>query len=613
MRGSRRREGSGRRFLACAPGRRVCSSGPSRPHPERLGGATDSRRHGPEIDVDATDPPLIARSAPAARPRTALTGVLALGCLLVAGACAGGERPEEERRPAARGTGLVVGSTLERYGLLVVPRDGGTAHLRSLADPADSLWGGRAELPAPDEVRPLGGAAVLLTAEGDVYRYRPAVDRLVELGRAEPGARWSAADGFGLFAGAGRAVLVGAEAAWTYEFPAEASWAAVVAGGRVLARPAAPEDSARTWLYERGSPEPVAGAGSAASVRLAASGDAPTLVTAWGTRLAAVGPAGDLVLLSLPQLERVAPIPLPSRPAVLAGSPSSHLIYGGTRDGRLLAVGRFDGSVRRIAELGSAVTALRPSLFGGALLAAAGGRVWYVSGAGGEPVGLEGEWREDLPLALPGDRVLLAGETGIRLWERGGPPEGRSLPDAPPDAWWVPVRWRPRPPPSLAVASGAGERTAGAASEGAAGADAGDTSAGVGAGDPRAEPEGEGVPGPGTDTASRAERPSAESGAGEEDRADPGAAESGFYAIVASSQAAGGIRRLTEDLAEVGFPVAVQRHRDEAGELWYRALVGPYDAREEAEEAAARLRRERGLEAWITEVGPDLRAGATTP
>jgi len=36
--------------------------------------------------------------------------------------------------------------------------------------------------------------------------------------------------------------------------------------------------------------------------------------------------------------------------------------------------------------------------------------------------------------------------------------------------------------------------------------------------------------------------------------------------------------------------------------MWYRALVGPYPARLGADAAARQLRRERSLDAWVTEL-----------
>jgi hypothetical protein len=55
-------------------------------------------------------------------------------------------------------------------------------------------------------------------------------------------------------------------------------------------------------------------------------------------------------------------------------------------------------------------------------------------------------------------------------------------------------------------------------------------------------------------------------------------------------------------LARSGYPTAIQRRRDDGGQMWYRALVGPYPARLGAEAAARQLRRERSLDAWVTEL-----------
>ena len=75
--------------------------------------------------------------------------------------------------------------------------------------------------------------------------------------------------------------------------------------------------------------------------------------------------------------------------------------------------------------------------------------------------------------------------------------------------------------------------------------------------------------------------------------------------MAASSQRVGGVHDLSEALQGDGYPANVVPRRDEANEIWYRVMVGPYESREEAEAVVLRLRRERGIQGWVREVGPD--------
>ena len=76
----------------------------------------------------------------------------------------------------------------------------------------------------------------------------------------------------------------------------------------------------------------------------------------------------------------------------------------------------------------------------------------------------------------------------------------------------------------------------------------------------------------------------------------------GFYAIAASSQRAGGVHELSEDLEADGYTTQVVPRQDEANEIWYRLMVGPYATRAEAGDILLRLRRERGIQGWVREV-----------
>jgi cell division septation protein DedD len=81
-----------------------------------------------------------------------------------------------------------------------------------------------------------------------------------------------------------------------------------------------------------------------------------------------------------------------------------------------------------------------------------------------------------------------------------------------------------------------------------------------------------------------------------------GAPAAGYYAVAVASRTPAGVIELVGTLARSGYPTAIQRRRDDGGQMWYRALVGPYPARSGADAAARQLRRERSLDAWVTEL-----------
>jgi cell division protein FtsN len=63
------------------------------------------------------------------------------------------------------------------------------------------------------------------------------------------------------------------------------------------------------------------------------------------------------------------------------------------------------------------------------------------------------------------------------------------------------------------------------------------------------------------------------------------------------------VEALLSSLEDSGYPTRVQTYPDEAGETWYRGLVGPFSTRARAQAAARQLLRERDLQAWVTEIG----------
>lgn len=520
--------------------------------------------------------------------------ILAVAFLLTA--CGGEEERARADGAVLRGAELVAGTALERYGLLVIPREGGIPHLRAPEDPGSSLWSGRTELPSAAEVHALGESVVLKSAGGEIFRYDPARDRLEELGRLSAGATWlgSGTGGVWLDAEPPAFLAVFRESTWRHELPGSALWASVVEEGVVLVLMEA-EGGPELRLLRQGEETP--------EKEAAVSVTPPGLVTAWGRRAIFVGADGRrLVLLGLPQLLQALEIELEGAVGFLGISPSTHQLYVAlTSDPRLLAVNRFSGRTRELARLDRPAVEIRsPPLGSDRLLAHDGSRAYSVPLTGGGAVGLDVEWRPDLPLILPDGRILAVREDEVRLLADGGPAAGEVL-DAPAEASWVPVRWRPAPPPVIAARPGPSEEAAPAAR-------LDETEAEV-AGLPEPEAEAEAEAATGEDPPAgveREDRVRPEEPDPERDRAvEVGGLPAGVYAIVSSSQRLPGVADLSRTLTGAGFTARVQRHRDEAGEIWYRCMVGPFGSREEAEEGADRLRAERGLHAWITEIAPD--------
>lgn len=501
--------------------------------------------------------------------RSPVTLLLLLTAALAAAGCEGSpEHPAASAggAPEVEGAARLMDAGPDRWSLLTVPRDGGTARVRALDDPSTVIWEGRTELPPAREVRLVDGPVVLLVSgNGTVRRYDPRADRLSRVGSVASGARWSGWSRYGVWAEADRSSLleVGPEGSWRYELGARPRWAAPVEEGRVAAL-VEEGDGSVLWLVGRGESQPRARARDGFST--------PGLVTAWGRRL--VLPAGEAVrFYAVPSLTASGEVSVDGPVTAMAASPSSHELYVAADDPpRLMRVERFGMRAREMTGLPRAARALRPSVLGGSVLVHDGTAPLRVPLGGGDTVRTAGSWREDLPLALPDGRVVVLRDGSAALWSPGA---GAEPLDVPAGRRWAAVRWNPAPPPVVADRVEAGARADTAAPD--------DTAAGTSGG---AAPD------------------TAPSGAGEGETPAP----PGFYAVVTAARERGGVRDLLDRLEGAGYPVEVQIHRDDAGRRWYRGLVGPYQERRGAEAAARQLRRERGTSAWVTEV----RAGATT-
>ncbi|MFO7588210.1 MAG: SPOR domain-containing protein [Gemmatimonadota bacterium] len=472
-------------------------------------------------------------------------------------------------RPAASGAGaeesrgaaLVVGSTADEWGLLVLPRSGGTATLRGLSVPEQVVWEGTASLPAFVEAHRVSASAVVLRSpDGAVHLYDPARDALDSLGTLTgDSVAWAEGEEGGAFVApaAGEILAVTREGSWRVQNGGPVLWAATVHDGVVVLSPADGGSSLRfqpraTTSAAPGTPLPVG---------------PPGVVTAWGRRAALVESPGSraIRILTVDPFETTGRVELDGPVTALAASPSSHELYAGLSDpARVDVVNRFSFTARRLARFRTAVRAIRPSLFGESLLVFDGTAIWRVPIAGSAPEPVPGAWGGDLPLGLPDGTVLTRTEDGVARLAPGA--DGVAPVDGKTDGWWVAVRWKPVPRLVAAEAEPAGVPVR----PGRAGAERVD------------EPE---AP---TETPDAVEGP-----------------PSGYYAIVGSVRQREGIEGLVGELAGAGYPVRIQSVPDQAGETWYRGLVGPYSTRAEAEAAARQLQRERRLQSWVTGIGFD--------
>ena len=475
--------------------------------------------------------------------------------LVLTVACSGApDRTDLESEPAPSGARLVVGSSLDQWNLLLIPTGGGTASLRDLSNPGLVLWESSVSLPAAAvAVTTADGITALQQKDGTVFRYESRSDELSRVGSITSGGRWDVADGNLLYTSVADSTLLqmSRDGNWRYKIGQPIEWASVVEDGglAVLVRSG---ERHELWLLRRGESSP------AAKVELPLS--PPGVITAWGRRVALMGGSESspvLQFIAVPELTVAGSEELDAPATAMVASPSSHEVYVATVDGKLLSVNRLTGSVRTLARFDAPIDEMRPATLGGYLLVWSGGKAYRVT-LDGEVTGVETEWSADLPLGLPDGRVLAGADV-------------QAISGA---AHWTLVSWNPAPP----VVAGRVE------------------------GEPLpAEAEED----DGLEDADRTPRVSAAPG-----EIPPPAAELipserllGFYTIVASARSYPGVLSLTQSLDAAGYPTAIQTHRDDAGVVWYRGLVGPYANRQGADAAARQLRRERGLQVWVTEIG----------
>ncbi len=256
-------------------------------------------------------------------------------------------------------------------------------------------------------------------------------------------------------------------------------------------------------------------------------------------------------------------MPLEAPGQALAITPSGHRLYVAAGS-RLHVFDRLRGKLRRRIDLPGTTSALRFGANGSTLLARLDGepggvavlRVGVDSLVGIVP----GDWDTDLPQALSGGRLIVRSDRQLVLYDvmrlleiAREEPEGEHR--------WIMVNWQP-PRPRIELA----QRTA-----------RGAPSAKVAA-VPEARP-GEAEP-------------------LEEERGTP----TGYYAVVSAAREEAGVRDLVAWLRSAGYPGTVDRHEDVMGVVWFRAMVGPYSGRDEAEAAARSLGARYGYKPWILNI-----------
>jgi len=507
----------------------------------------------------------------------------------VFGAC-GGSPPPDSR--TLEGADLTVGTSIPRHGLLVIPRSGGPAELRAVDDPSRIRWSGTEILPPTRAAYSLGRSAVLRGEDGVVTVFQPSGEVTWQAGSVPPEARWIASEEGGAFVWASGALVLGADGTreTMRRIASEHSilWAAPASAERTVALTRS-TDGDRLEVWGPGD------AGPTAVQAVEATG--PVLLTGRGREIILSGGADGRTLIGrmLPELEPTRHTVLDAPPVMLAASPSEHRVFAALNDDRgLVVIDRYGWRMLRHASPHVPVHEVRPTASGDLVLTFDGTQIWALRAGEKKVRSVAGAWRIDLPLGLPGGRILTVAGGAIRWLGADGAES--AVVDGPVDAWWLPVRWTPRrvepfvlPPSPRSTAA-----TEPAPEEITQVQVVGLTTMGRVAG--RAVPERGLAPDP------LAATPLPGVGPGED---APSPIPGGFYAVATSSRKMGGLLALRRSLEESGYSTQVLKRRDEANDLWYRLLVGPYASRGEAEAAVSSLQRERGISAWIHEaIGP---------
>ena len=481
------------------------------------------------------------------------------------GAC--GSPPEDQPDPL-EGPALVSGSSLERYGLLVIPRGGGVAQFRSIESPSTVRWTGRLSLGSVTAAHSLGSAVVLRQGPRlRLYTTSP-VEAETPLPDAPAAARWIASPTGGAFVSGERILAITPTRVAEVAADGAVHWAAPAAGDRVVA-----------LVDGAGGPELAvweAGASQPATTRTVGT-SGPVALAGWGRTIVTASEDGKgLTEWSLPELEPVEGTEIGGAPSALAISPSQHRVFAASVDRpRFTVIDRYDWGEVGSSRLEAPLETLRPGMTGGRLVAWDGSNAWSARAGEAGLNAVPGEWRADLPLALPGGGILVSTESGLGLLR----PDGEvAAVEGPADALWLPFRWGRRLP--VASAAVVPEDTLEDAEE-------------------ALDALADSVP-PGRIGLLTVGRVGRMPDGSPEPLDDPAP---GFYAVAQSSRELATLGQMRQLLDRSGYSTHMLRRMDEAGDTWYRLLVGPYETRPDAEGAALDLQRERGIDAWIHEEG----------
>ncbi len=266
--------------------------------------------------------------------------------------------------------------------------------------------------------------------------------------------------------------------------------------------------------------------------------------------------------LGLPELDERESYALPEPPQALALTPSGHRLYVAAGSS-LHVFDRLRGMPIAQVPLPSRATALRFGVNGANLLArlAADGEIAVLRVGVDSMLGiLPGGWDDKLPVSLPGGRLIVRTDSSLVLYDIFRLIEVARA-ETGVDMVWLAVNWQPpRPRAELASrrASGTGPAAGSPAPAGGAGADVG----------------------------------------------SEGGAPLGFYAVVLAARQRAGVDELVTWLRSVGYSAVVDQHQDVMGVEWFRAMVGPYANREQAEAASQSLAARYGYKPWILQVEP---------
>lgn len=487
-------------------------------------------------------------------------GALAAGCLA---GCGQSRQVSAEERGSYRAA--LLGSA-EDWGLLGLARDGGPLSYRRAVDLETPTW-------APPELGDLEGAWLTDNAiwvrfsDSRIGRYEYKTGRMVHFEGVRGAELALPLPGLGGLLVAdpqGTVRMIGAVEDWRIEL-----------GGRPLRLEPVDRERAVAWVTSDSVMELLVLAPPKTDPigrrRLPPIRD--LVAPPWSQRLFYLPVASDpatLHSLMLPGLEDGPSIELAEPGQLLATTPSGHRLY--VAAGRRLHVySSLSGKELRSLELPGPVSDLRFAVNGATLLARLAGN----DGVAVVRVGIDAllgvidtEWRHGLPVALPGGGVVTGSDSVLALYDL---PRLREVARSPFERarLWFPVEWRPpRPLPELASRGGTESASPG---------------------DAAASP----TPGPA-------------------DGDEVGYAAPGFYAVVLAARNRKGVDDIVNWLQGVDYPAAVDRHEDVMGQVWYRALVGPYPARGPAEKAAEDLNARYGYKPWILAVeGAEVRPAAT--